>query len=197
MTYLCRKVEKDTVQQLATALAVADGASEELLQRARTAADNAAAEVQAGESLQDIMSGKLDAPPSSAVDALTQAIQAADQFPNLEVCPFTSDQMQHQQVLAGSIVQKRAFLPKHNSMSFMQSLSACNAIYTATQACHVQLHNAVTACHGSLCISSAGPYVPTAVLVLPIVEAVIFLALCSSFIEDAEGLLTLVLLLFG
>ena len=95
ITHVCRKVEKDTVQQLATALAVADGASEELLQRAQTAADNAAAEVQAGETLQEIMTGKLDASPSTAVDALTQAIQAADQFPNLEVC-LSPRTMQHQ-----------------------------------------------------------------------------------------------------
>ena len=80
-----RAVEKDTAQQLETALAVAAGASEYLVQVTRTAADNAAAEIQAGETLQEIMAGKLELPPGSAVDALSQAVQAAQHFPHLKV----------------------------------------------------------------------------------------------------------------
>lgn len=81
----CRPVDKDTAQQLETALAIAEGASEYLVQVTRTAAGNAAAEVQAGETLQDIMAGKLEMVPGSAVNTLTQAVEAAQQFPNLKV----------------------------------------------------------------------------------------------------------------
>ena len=48
----CRPVRRDTAQQLETALAVAEGASEYLSQITRVAADNAAAEIQAGDTLQ-------------------------------------------------------------------------------------------------------------------------------------------------
>ena len=78
-------MEKDTAQQLATALAVAEGASKDLLQHASSAANNAEAEVRAGETLQDIMTGKLDIAPGAAVDTLRRAIQNAQDFPNLEV----------------------------------------------------------------------------------------------------------------
>jgi len=87
MTLLHRPVVKDTAQQLETALAVADGASEYLVQVTRTAADNAAAEVLAGETLQEIMAGRLEMAPGSALDTLSQAVQAAQQFPNLQVRP--------------------------------------------------------------------------------------------------------------
>ena len=76
---------KDTAQQLETALAVADGASQYLVKVTRTAADNAAAEVLAGETLQEIMAGRLEMAPGSALDTLSQAVQAAQQFPNLKV----------------------------------------------------------------------------------------------------------------
>lgn len=102
----CRKVGKDTAQQLATALAVAEGASAELLRRAQSAADNAAAEVQACEALQEIMAGKADTRPgSSAADALTQAIHTAKQFPNLEVhlLPSKLEVERHSVLLAVSI----------------------------------------------------------------------------------------------
>ncbi|DBB08447.1 TPA: hypothetical protein ACH3X3_15276 [Trebouxia sp. C0006] len=82
--FLSRPVVKDTAQQLETALAVADGASEYLVQVTRTAADNAAAEVLAGETLQEIMAGRLEMAPGSALDTLSQAVQAAQQFPNLQ-----------------------------------------------------------------------------------------------------------------
>lgn len=49
---MCRPVQRDTAQQLESALAVADGASEYLSQLTRVAADNAAAEIQAGDALQ-------------------------------------------------------------------------------------------------------------------------------------------------
>jgi len=86
-TLLHRPVVKDTAQQLETALAVADGASEYLVKVTRTAADNAAAEILAGETLQEIMAGRLEMAPGSAVDTLSQAVQAAQQFPNLKVRP--------------------------------------------------------------------------------------------------------------
>ncbi len=47
-----RPVQRDTAQQLETALAAAQGASQHLLQLTRVAADNAAAEIQAGDTLQ-------------------------------------------------------------------------------------------------------------------------------------------------
>ena len=49
---LCRPVQRDTAQQLETALAVAQGASAYLSQTTRVAANNAAAEIQAGDTLQ-------------------------------------------------------------------------------------------------------------------------------------------------
>ena len=88
-------MEKDTAQQLATALAVAEGASQDLLQRASSAADNAEAEVRAGDTLQDIMTGKLDITPGAAVDTLSQAIQTAQHFPNLEVRDPANPQLAH------------------------------------------------------------------------------------------------------
>lgn len=45
-------MQRDTAQQLETALAVAQGASVYLSQNTRVAADNAAAEIQAGDTLQ-------------------------------------------------------------------------------------------------------------------------------------------------
>ena len=86
----CRPVQRDTAQQLETALAVAEGASEYLSQMTRVAADNAAAEIQAGDTLNDMMAGKHDLATGSAVEVLTQAIQAARRFPNLTVshCHF-------------------------------------------------------------------------------------------------------------
>ena len=82
---VCRPVGKDTAQQLETALAMAEGASDYLVQVTRIAADNAASEIQAGETLQEIMAGKLEMAPGAGVDTLTQAIQAAEHFPNLQV----------------------------------------------------------------------------------------------------------------
>ena len=87
MMLLHRPVVKDTAQQLETALAVADGASEYLVKVTRTAADNAAAEILAGETLQEIMAGRLEMAPGSALDTLSQAVQAAQKFPNLKVRP--------------------------------------------------------------------------------------------------------------
>jgi len=92
-TLLHRPVVKDTAQQLETALAVADGASEYLVKVTRTAADNAAAEILAGETLQEIMAGRLEMAPGSAVDTLSQAVQAAQQFPNLQVRPRSQKKM--------------------------------------------------------------------------------------------------------
>jgi len=91
MTLLHRPVVKDTAQQLETALAVADGASEYLVKVTRTAADNAAAEVLAGETLQEIMAGRLEMAPGSALDTLSQAVQAAQKFPNLKVRPRSKE----------------------------------------------------------------------------------------------------------
>ncbi len=85
MTLLHRPVVKDTAQQLETALAVADGASEYLVKVTRTAADNAAAEVLAGETLQEIMAGRLEMAPGSALDTLSQAVQAAQKFPRSDL----------------------------------------------------------------------------------------------------------------
>ena len=78
-------MEKDTAQQLETALALAQGASEYLLRIARMAADNAAAEIQASDALQDMLSGKHDMAPVPAAQVLSQAIQAAERFPSLKV----------------------------------------------------------------------------------------------------------------
>lgn len=83
--FLFRPVERDTAQQLETGLAVAEGASEYLVKLTRLAADNAAAEIQAGDTLQDIMTGRHDTGTVSAADMLSQALQAADHFPNLKV----------------------------------------------------------------------------------------------------------------
>ncbi|KAL0041632.1 hypothetical protein WJX79_010152 [Trebouxia sp. C0005] len=82
--FLSRPVVKDTAQQLETALAVADGASEYLIKVTRTAADNAAAEILAGETLQEIMAGRLEMTPGLALDTLSQAVQAAQKFPHLK-----------------------------------------------------------------------------------------------------------------
>ncbi len=91
MTLLHRPVVKDTAQQLETALAVADGASEYLVKVTRTAADNAAAEVLAGETLQEIMAGRLEMAPGCALDTLSQAVHAAQKFPNLKVRPRSTE----------------------------------------------------------------------------------------------------------
>ncbi|KAL3163087.1 hypothetical protein ABBQ32_009505 [Trebouxia sp. C0010 RCD-2024] len=82
--FLSRPVQRDTAQQLESALAVADGASEYLSQLTRVAADNAAAEIQAGDSLQEIMAGRHEMGNGAAVEVLSQAIEAAERFPNLK-----------------------------------------------------------------------------------------------------------------
>ena len=82
---LSRPVERDTAQQLETALAVAEGASDYLVKLTRLAADNAAAEIQAGDTLQEMMTVRHDMGAGSAADMLSQALLAAEQFPNLKV----------------------------------------------------------------------------------------------------------------
>lgn len=81
----CRRIDKETAQQLDAATQAAEAASPHLHAVARQAAANAVAEVQSAAALQEVMAGRLEAGPLPTIEELSTAIHAAARFPNLKV----------------------------------------------------------------------------------------------------------------